>query len=228
MLHVVMRLVAGLQPTEDGDSVFDAGLVDVDRLEAAFQGGVFFDVLAIFVERGGADAAQLAASQRRLQQVGRVAASLGRAGADHRVQLVDEEDDVALGRLHFLEHGLEALFELAAELGAGDQRAQIERDDSLVLEALGHVVLHDAQGEAFGDGRFADARLADEHGIVLGAARQHLDDAADFLVAADDRIELALAGALDQIDAVLLQGLELFFRVLVGDARRCRAPLAGL
>jgi hypothetical protein len=31
-----------------------------------------------------------------------------------------------------LQHGLEALLELAAVLGAGDQRAQVERDEPLV------------------------------------------------------------------------------------------------
>ena len=55
------------------------------------------------------------------------------------------------------------------------------------------------------DGRLADARLADQHGIVLGAARQHLDRAADLLVAADDRIELALRGGLGQVAGIFLQ-----------------------
>ena len=41
---------------------------------------------------------------------------------------------------HFLEHRLEPLFELAAVLGAGDQRAHVERDDLLVLEPLRHVL----------------------------------------------------------------------------------------
>ena len=62
----------------------------------------------------------------------------------------------------------------------------------LVAQALRNVAVHDAQRQAFGDGGLADARLADEHRIVLGAARQDLDRAADFLVAADDGIELAL------------------------------------
>ena len=39
----------------------------------------------------------------------------------------------------------------------------------------------------------ADAGLADEHRVVLGAAREDLDDALDLLRAADDRVELARA-----------------------------------
>ncbi len=122
--------------------------------------------------------------------------------------------------LHFAEHGLEPLFELAAELRAGDQSAHVERDDALVLEALRHVALHDPQREPFDDRRLADARLADQHRVVLRAPREHLDHAADFLVAADHRVELALAGPLDQVDAVFFQGLELAFRDWIGDASR--------
>ena len=120
--------------------------------------------------------------------------------------------------LHFLEHRFEALFELAAELRAGDQRAHVERDHALVLQAFGHVAAHDAAGQAFHDGGLADARLADQHRIVLGAARKHLDHAADLFVAADHRIELALRGELRQIAAVFFERFVGGFRILSGDA----------
>ena len=110
----------------------------------------------------------------------------------------------ALG-LHLGQHGLQPLLELAAIFGAGDQRAHVERQQLLVLEALGHVALDDALRQAFGDGGLADAGLADQDGIVLGAPRQHLDGAADFLVAADHGIELALGGGAGQVAGVALQ-----------------------
>ena len=111
---------------------------------------------------------QLAAGQHRLEQVAGVHRALGGAGADDGVQLVDEQDHPALGVLDLLEDGLEPLLELAAELGPGDQRAQVERDDPLVAEGLGHVAADDALGQAFDDGRLADARLADQDRVVLG------------------------------------------------------------
>ena len=75
----------------------------------------------------------------------------------------------------------------------------------LSLQPLGDVAGHDALGQALDDGGLADAGLADQHGVVLGAAREHLDDAADLLVAADDRIELALARDLGQVARVALR-----------------------
>ena len=71
-------------------------LVHQHFLEAALQRGVLLDVLAVFVERGRADAMQFAARQRRLQHVAGIDRAFGLAGADHGVQLVDEDDDAAL------------------------------------------------------------------------------------------------------------------------------------
>ena len=155
--HAVVDLVAFPQPAQDRDGVFHRRLVHHDRLEAALEGGILLDVLAVLVQRGRPDAVQLAARQHRLEQIAGVHGALGRARADHRVQLVDEEDDLALRLLHGLEHGLEPLLELAAILGAGHQRAHVERDDALALETLGHVAAHDALGQPLHDRRLADA-----------------------------------------------------------------------
>ncbi len=63
----------------------------------------------------------------------------------------------------------------------------------LFLRRLGHLARDDALRQPLGDGGLADARLADQHRVVLLAAREDLDDALDLLLAADDRVELALA-----------------------------------
>ena len=203
----MVLLVPLLQATKDGNRVLDSGLIDHHRLEPAFEGGVLLDVLAIFIERGGADAVQLAAGQHRLEQVAGVHRAFRLAGADDGVQLVDEEDDLPFGALHFLEDRFQPFLELAAELGTGDKRAHVEGDDLLFLQSLRHVAADDALGEAFDDGRLADAGLADEHGVVLGAAGEHLDDAANLLIAADDGVELVLPGHLREVPAELLQRL---------------------
>ncbi len=168
----VVDLVPLAQAAQDRDRLLDRRLVDQHRLEAPLERGVLLDVLAVLVERRRADRVQLAAGEHRLQQVGGVHRAFGRAGADDRVQLVDEQDDLALGVLDLLQDGLEALLELAPELGAGDERAQVERDDALVLEALGHVAADDPLGEALGDGGLADAGLADQDRVVLRPPRR--------------------------------------------------------
>ena len=178
--------------------------------------GVLLDVLAKLVERGGADAAELAAGQRRLEQVGGVHRPLRLARADDQVELVDEEDDPPFGLGDLLEHRLEPLLELAAKLGAGDQRPHVERDHAAVLEALGDVARDDPLRQALDDRRLAHPGLADQDRVVLGPAAEHLDHPADLGIAADHRVHLAPPGQLDQVAAVLLERLVLVLGVLIG------------
>ena len=94
--HAVVDLIALLQPAEDRDRVLHGGLADDHRLEAALQRGVLLDVVAVLVERRRADRPQFAAGEHRLQEVGGIDGALRGAGADDRVQLVEEQDDRAL------------------------------------------------------------------------------------------------------------------------------------
>lgn len=213
----VVHLVFLLESPEDRDGVLHRGLFGENRLESALQRGIFFDVLTILVEGGGPHTAQRPPGQGRLEHIGGVHGPFGRPGAHQGVQFVDEQDDLPLGGLHLLDHRLETVFELAPVLGAGDEGAHVQGHQPPVLEAFGDIPGDDPLGQALDDGGFAHAGLADEHGIVLRAAREYLDDAPNLLVPADDRIELAGPGQLGQVAAEFFQGLVLFFRVRVGN-----------
>ena len=96
--HAVVHLVALLEAAEDRDRVLDRRLAHVDLLEPALERGVLLDVLAVLVERGRTDEAQRTSCEQRLDHVARVDRALGATGADERVQLVDERDDLAFRR----------------------------------------------------------------------------------------------------------------------------------
>jgi len=70
-------------------------------------------------------------------------------------------------------------------------------------------------GDAFCNRRLSYAGLTDEDGVVLGAAGQDLEHATDFLIAADDGVELAVAGLGIKVSGVFVQG---FHRVLMAGA----------
>ena len=123
------------------------------------------------------------------------------------MQLVDEEDDVAGRVLDLLEDGLQPLLELSAVLRPGEQRADVERPHALSLQPLGDVTGDDPLREPLDDRGLADARLADQDGVVLRPPREDLDHAANLVVAADDRVELARLGERGEIAAVLLERL---------------------
>ena len=204
-LHLVVRFVLGAQTAEDLDRLVGRRLVEEDGREAALERGILLDVLAVFVERGGADDPQFAAGERGLHHRAGVDGTFGGAGAHHLVELVDEDDHFALGAADLVHDGLEALLEFATELRAGDHRAHVEGEETLVLEVLRHVTGDDLLRETLDDGGLADAGLADDDGVVLRAAVEDLHDALDLLVAADDRIELAVTRVLREVVAVLLE-----------------------
>ena len=77
-------------------------------------------MLAILVQRGGTNALDLAAGEWWLQNVCGINGTLGGAGADERVQFVNEEDRVARGAQLF-EHLLQSLLKLAAVLCASNE-----------------------------------------------------------------------------------------------------------
>ena len=131
------------------------------------------------------------------------------------MQFIDEQHNAtaltgslaatAIGLAHLLQHGPQPFLELAAELGAGDQGAEIQRHQPQTPQGIGHLAGNDALGQGFGHGGLADAGLTDQHRIVLAAARQHLDQAPDLRVPTDHRIKAAVAGGGGEIAAEALQ-----------------------
>ena len=65
-VHAVVRLVLVAQALHDAHGLLLVGLVDGERLEATLQRGVLLQMLAEFLQRGGADDLNLAAGQRGL------------------------------------------------------------------------------------------------------------------------------------------------------------------
>ncbi|GAP61039.1 conserved hypothetical protein [Arthrobacter sp. Hiyo1] len=133
------------------------------------------------------------------------------------MDFVDERNDLPVGVLDLLQHGLEPFLEFAAVLRAGHHGCEVQRDEGLAPQAFRDVTCHHALGEAFDDGGLADAGFADQHGVVLGAAAQDLDHSANFAVPPDHGIQLAGARDGGEVRAVFLKRLEGVFRVLRGN-----------
>ena len=200
--HAMMHFIALLEAAQDRNCVLDGGLIHEHLLEAALQGRILFDVLAVLIKGGGADAAQFAPGQHRLEQVAGIHRAAGGTGPYHGVDFIDEQHDLPLAGGHLLEHRLEPLLKFTPVLGAGDQGPHVEGNQLAILQGLGHIAVDDALGQALHDGGLAHPRFADEDRVVLSAAAEDLDRAADFFIAADDRIELAGLGRFGEIAAV--------------------------
>src|SRR5438132_1776548 len=222
----MMLLVALAHAAQNLNRFLDGGLFDMHGLEAPFERRVAFDVLAILVERGRADALQFAARQGRLQDVRRIDGTARRACPDEHMHFVDEQN--ALRLLDFVDHALQALFKLSAIDGAGHERADVQHQHALVQQILRHVAADDALCEALDDRRLANAWLANQRRIVLAAARQYLNDALDLVLASDDGVEQTFRSLCGDIGAQLVDERRIVLLLaltLLSGVGRCLAHL---
>ena len=166
----MVRFKTWLQPLQNFDGVGNRGLVDVDFLEAPRQGMIFFEDSTVFGVRGRPDAFKLSVGQGRLEQIGGVhGAARGRASADQRMNFVDEQNGVRIVAQLF-EYSLQALLEIAAILGPGQQGSHIKGVDIGFSQDFRNIVFDNPACQSFCNGRFSDASFANQQGIVLAPA----------------------------------------------------------
>ena len=193
------------QAIEDGHRFRDGRLRYIYFLETSRKCMIFLENPSVFTVGGRTDTADLTVGQHRLDQVARVHHP-ARSGtrANHRMDLVDEQDRPRVVA-DFGDHALEALLEITAVLGTGNQGAHVERVDRAVAQYLGHALLDDHACESLGQRGLADAGLADVQRIVLAAAAENLDGALDLEFAADQGVDFPFDGALIEVGRVLLE-----------------------
>ena len=91
VLDAVMLFVARFEAAQNVHRILNGRFGNVDLLETTRQRMILFEDPAILVVGGRADAAQIAVGQGGLDQVRRIHhAARGRAGADDRVNFIDE------------------------------------------------------------------------------------------------------------------------------------------
>ena len=76
--------------------------------------------------------------------------------------------------------------------------------------------MHDAAREPLRNRGLADAGLADEQRIILLPPAQHLNGAVDLGFAADQRIDLAVARLLVEVDAIGIERVAFLLRLVTG------------
>ena len=123
------------------------------------------------------------------------------------MRLIDKQDDRDGGSLHLVDHGFQAILELAFNPRSGLQEPQIEGVDRHVAQRRGDIAFDHPQGEAFHHRRLAHPGLTGQDGVVLAAANQDVHHLADLKIASEDGIDLAFSGFLGKIDGELIQRL---------------------
>ena len=201
----MVQFVLLLEPAEDRDRVLDRRLADEDRLKPPRQGRV----LSTCFRYSSRVVAPMQCSSPRAK------AGFSRFEASIAPSPLPAPTKVCISSMNRMMAPAAAVtsFSTAFSRSSNSPRyfapaisEPMSSDRSfLSFEALRHVAVDDAQRQTFDDGGLADAGFADQHRVVLRAARQNLDRAADLLVAADDGIELARPRRLGEVAGIFLQ-----------------------
>ena len=213
----MIDLISLFQSAEDGNGILYRGLVHHDRLEPAFQSGVFFNVFLILVQCSGTDTVQFTAGEHWFQKVSGIHTALGFSGTDDGMELIDEQDDTAFGFFDLFQYCFQAFLELTTVFGSGDEGAHVQRKDRLVLQTFRHIPANDTLCQPFRDGRFTDTGLTNEHRVVLCFAGQDADHVSNLDISADNRVQFILSGSFYQICSVFCESIVGAFRIVTGD-----------
>src|SRR5262245_41647832 len=116
------------------------------------------------------------------------------------MELVDEQNDV-LGTANLIHDGFDALFELSTVLSARHHQRQVQRNYPFIPEQFGHVTGGNFLCQTFHNRSLADSCFSEQHGIVLSAPAENLNNALDLALSPNDRIHFALASYFSQITA---------------------------
>src|SRR5216684_848713 len=143
--------------------------------------------------------------KRRLEQVSRIALARRPTGADHRVRLVDEQDDRGGRGADLFDQSFETVLELPLDARPRLQQGEIEGPQADVLEHRRDVALRNPHGEALDHRGLAHPGLAYEDGIVLAAPGEDVHHLTDFEVPSQHRVERPLARPLGEVHGVLIE-----------------------
>ena len=204
-MHPVVVGIAGLQAAQHQAGGVVVRLIHLDHLKAALQRGIALEVLLVFTPGGGGDGPQFAPGQRRLQQVGGIRPAGLIARADDRVRLVDKQQHRRRRLLHRLNDIFQPLLKLAFDPGTCLQQSEVEGAHQHRLQRVGDVAFGYAQRQAFHQGGLAHARLTDEDRVVFTPTGENIHHLADFRVASEHRVNLAVSGFGGDVESEFVQ-----------------------
>ena len=137
------------------------------------------------------------------------------------MELVDEEDEIAVGRR--LGDDLdERVLEVAAKLRGRRERAHDELDDAQLADLFRCVVVDRAPREPFDDCGLPDAGVTDEHGVALLLSKERADHLLRLGLASEDGLDSTIARELREILREAIERRRRRMRLAIGRAWRRR------
>ena len=86
------------------------------------------------------------------------------------MNLVDEEDNLALRLYYAVDYALQSLLKLTLILGTSHEGTHVEGIDFLFLQVLRHITAHYTLCQSLSNSRLTCTRFAYQYRVVLGSA----------------------------------------------------------
>ena len=214
-IDTVVDFITLLQTAQNSDGIFHTWLANQYFLEAAFECRIFLDVLTVFIQSSRTDTVQFATRQSRFQHIARIHCAVGFACTNQSMDFIDENQSVAIVFSQVVQNAFQAFFKFAAVFRAGNQSRQVQNQKAFVTQGFRYFAVNNTLRQAFDDGGFTHTRLTNQHRVVFGTALQYLNCTADFIITTDNRVELAVSGALSQVECVFFQSIALVFGIRI-------------
>ena len=209
----MMNFVLFFKASKNRNGILDTWLIDQHLLETPLKSRILFDVLTVFVKCRGTNTMELSSRQSRLQHIASIHRAIGLTRTDHGMELIDKKNDLPFKLGHLGQQCFHALFKFTTKLGACNQGRHIKRQQPLPFDPFRDFSVDNPKRKTLHNGGLANTRLANEHRVIFGSALKHLNGPSNFIIPANDRIQLALFGSLSKVNRVFLERSTLLFDV---------------
>ena len=231
IVDTMKLLVVLFQSFQDLQGLFGRWFFNVNLLEASYQPFRFGEVAVVLIVGRRSDESYLARLQIGLEHVRGIHRSFARGtGSDKVVDLVDI-DDVPVRLPHdAVHHLLDAFLEVAAELRACQQCADVELVDLTAFQSFRDIPYGSADelGQTVDKCGLADAWFSDMQRIVLLLPAEHLDGTFQFFLAAHQWVVVfpSIIEAGDEFSPRLLLLVSSCIRLVIVDT--CLVVVVGI
>ena len=203
----MMYFITFLQATENGNSILYRWFTNHNRLETTLQGSILFNVLAVLIQSSSTNAAQLTTSHHWLQQVAGIHSTVSSTSTYHSMYLINKQQNLSIRFYYLVENGFQSFLKLTPILGTSHQSTHIQGEQGLVLQGLRHIASHNSPSQSLYNSGFTNTWLTNQHRVIFGTAGQNLNGSSNFIITANNWVQLALTSHLSQITAVFFQSL---------------------
>ncbi len=183
-----------LQTFKNFNCFFGCGFAYHYWLETPFQRTVLFNMLAILVQSCGTNCPQFSSRQRRLEDICSVNCPARSAGTDNSMKLINKKNNLAFRFLHLFNCVLKTFFELTAHSGSGKHCRNVESNNSFTFQRFGDFTSGNSLCQTFHNCCLPYPGVANKYGVVLCSTRKDMNNALNFFLPANNRIQPAVLG----------------------------------